>query len=67
RPRIAGNKWRAARSGSVDELPSFEPAGPRRKIFFRSVEDPAEIMICGGLCPGLNDVIRGPAGSKLGS
>jgi 6-phosphofructokinase 1 len=48
-----------ARGGSVDELPSFEPAGPRRKIFFDPSKTRAGIVTCGGLCPGLNDVIRG--------
>ncbi|MGB8963853.1 MAG: ATP-dependent 6-phosphofructokinase [Pseudonocardiaceae bacterium] len=48
-----------ARGGSVGELPSFEPAGPRRKIFFEPSKTRAGIVTCGGLCPGLNDVIRG--------
>ncbi len=48
-----------ARGGSVDELPGFEPAGPRRKIFFDPSKTRAGIVTCGGLCPGLNDVIRG--------
>ena len=48
-----------ARGGSVGELPSFEPAGPRRKIFFDPSKTRAGIVTCGGLCPGLNDVIRG--------
>jgi 6-phosphofructokinase 1 len=47
-----------ARGGSVAELPSFEPAGPRRKIFFDPSKTRAGIVTCGGLCPGLNDVIR---------
>lgn len=40
------------------ELPSFEPAGPRRRIFFDPSKTVAGIVTCGGLCPGLNDVIR---------
>ncbi len=39
-------------------LPSFEPAGPRPKIFFNSSEINCAIVTCGGLCPGINDVIR---------
>ena len=39
-------------------LPSFEPAGPRPKIFFNSSEINCGIVTCGGLCPGINDVIR---------
>jgi 6-phosphofructokinase 1 len=37
---------------------SFEEAGPRRKIFFDPVKVKAGILTAGGLCPGLNDVIR---------
>jgi 6-phosphofructokinase 1 len=48
-----------ARGGSVGDLPSFEPAGPRRKIFFDPSKTRVGIVTCGGLCPGLNDVIRG--------
>ena len=40
-------------------IPSFEPAGPRRKLYFDPRETKAGIVTCGGLCPGLNDVIRG--------
>ncbi|HZS19478.1 MAG TPA: ATP-dependent 6-phosphofructokinase [Pseudonocardiaceae bacterium] len=46
------------RSRPVSELPSFEPAGPRRQIFFDPPKTRAGIVTCGGLCPGLNDVIR---------
>lgn len=40
------------------EPPCFEVAGPRRKIFFRPEETVCGIVTCGGICPGLNDVIR---------
>ncbi|KAK6154185.1 hypothetical protein DH2020_013824 [Rehmannia glutinosa] len=33
-------------------------AGPRDKIYFKPEEVKAAIVTCGGLCPGLNDVIR---------
>ncbi|XP_024005085.1 ATP-dependent 6-phosphofructokinase 5, chloroplastic isoform X2 [Eutrema salsugineum] len=33
-------------------------AGPREKIYFRPEKVKAAIVTCGGLCPGLNDVIR---------
>ncbi|CAM6049324.1 unnamed protein product [Sphagnum compactum] len=36
----------------------FRRAGPRDKIYFRSEEVRACIVTCGGLCPGLNTVIR---------
>ncbi|MHC4154910.1 MAG: hypothetical protein ACYST6_08320 [Planctomycetota bacterium] len=40
------------------EPPMFERAGPRSKIFFDPEELNCGIVTCGGLCPGLNDVIR---------
>jgi 6-phosphofructokinase 1 len=36
----------------------FELAGPRAKLFFDGKKTHAGIVICGGLCPGLNNVIR---------
>ncbi|KAK4796149.1 hypothetical protein SAY86_028475 [Trapa natans] len=36
----------------------FRRAGPREKVFFRSEEVRACIVTCGGLCPGINTVIR---------
>jgi 6-phosphofructokinase 1 len=43
-------------SGKI--LPSFEKAGPREKIFFDPSKLKCGIVTCGGLCPGLNSVIR---------
>ena len=40
------------------EPPKFEAAGPREKIFFDPSKLTCGIVTCGGLCPGLNDVIR---------
>ncbi|MGL4388604.1 MAG: ATP-dependent 6-phosphofructokinase, partial [Brevinema sp.] len=37
---------------------SFEKAGPRKKMYFDPKKVKAAITTCGGLCPGLNDVIR---------
>ncbi len=37
---------------------AFEQAGPRKSIYFNPAEARAAIVTCGGLCPGLNDVIR---------
>ena len=39
-------------------LPSFELAGPRRQIFFDPSKLKCALVTCGGLCPGLNDIIR---------
>jgi 6-phosphofructokinase 1 len=36
----------------------FEKAGPRQKIYFEPSKTRAAIVTCGGLCPGLNNVIR---------
>jgi len=38
--------------------PSFEKAGPREKIYFDPSKLKCGIVTCGGLCPGLNSVIR---------
>ncbi len=38
--------------------PAFELAGPREKIFFDPSKLKCALVTCGGLCPGLNNVIR---------
>jgi len=40
------------------EPPAFEKAGPRRKIYFDPQKLNCGVVTCGGLCPGLNDVVR---------
>jgi 6-phosphofructokinase 1 len=54
-------------SGVSSETPSevfsggareFELAGPRARLLFDPVATRAGIVTCGGLCPGLNNVIR---------
>jgi 6-phosphofructokinase 1 len=37
---------------------SFERAGPRRHIYFDPSKLRCALVTCGGLCPGLNDIIR---------
>ncbi len=37
---------------------AFELAGPRAKLYFEPARVRAAIVTCGGLCPGLNDVIH---------
>ncbi|NDV15690.1 ATP-dependent 6-phosphofructokinase [Muricauda sp. TY007] len=37
----------------------MEKAGPRQNIFFDAKNTTAAIVTCGGLCPGINNVIRG--------
>jgi 6-phosphofructokinase 1 len=38
--------------------PTFEQAGPRQQLFFDPKRVACGIVTCGGLCPGINDVIR---------
>jgi len=38
--------------------PSFELSGPRKKIFFDPSKLKCALVTCGGLCPGLNNIIR---------
>jgi 6-phosphofructokinase 1 len=37
---------------------AFERAGPRSHIYFQPEKTRAAIVTCGGICPGLNNVIR---------
>lgn len=41
-----------------DEPVSFDNAGPRPKIFFDPAKTRAAVVTCGGLCPGINNVIQ---------
>lgn len=38
---------------------SFEKAGPKEHLYFEPAKTKVAIVTCGGLCPGLNNVIRG--------
>ncbi len=40
------------------KIDSLEAAGPREKIYFDPGKLKCAIATCGGLCPGLNDIIR---------
>ncbi|MCP4675212.1 MAG: ATP-dependent 6-phosphofructokinase [Deltaproteobacteria bacterium] len=42
-----------------EDPPTMELAGPREKIYFDASKLKVGIVTCGGICPGLNDVIRG--------
>ncbi len=46
----------AVRKGETP--PSFETAGPRSKIYHDPSKLRCAVVTCGGLCPGLNDIIR---------
>lgn len=45
--------------GRDSSKPTYEEAGPREKIYFDPAKTTVGIVTCGGLCPGLNDIIRG--------
>ncbi len=42
---------------AIEREHSMELAGPRKEIFFDPNKTTAAIVTCGGLCPGLNDII----------
>ncbi len=48
------SEWKAPDGSPL----AMEVAGPREKIFFDPSKTKAAIVTCGGLCPGINDVIR---------
>jgi len=47
-----------AKLENITDIEYYELAGPRKKLFFNPAETTVGIVTCGGLCPGLNDVIR---------
>jgi 6-phosphofructokinase 1 len=51
------DELRAQLRAGIDP-PAFELAGPRERIYFNPATLKCGIVTCGGLCPGLNDVIR---------
>jgi 6-phosphofructokinase 1 len=55
--RVPATIVRTSDAQPADSL-LFELAGARQNLFFNPPETRAGIVTCGGLCPGLNDVIR---------
>ncbi len=51
-------KVRTSLNSDVEPV-TIERSGPREKIYFNPGKTIAAVVTCGGLCPGLNDVIRG--------
>ncbi|MCA1985828.1 MAG: ATP-dependent 6-phosphofructokinase [Desulfovibrio sp.] len=47
-----------AHLGDKPTYSEFELAGPRRHLYFDPSKTKCAIVTCGGLCPGINDVIR---------
>jgi 6-phosphofructokinase 1 len=66
--RFTGDGERVLYHATLDDMkgwldrgttpPAMEAAGPRRMLFFDPAALACGIVTCGGLCPGLNDVIR---------
>ncbi|MFP4643873.1 MAG: ATP-dependent 6-phosphofructokinase [Spirochaetales bacterium] len=42
----------------VDDSMLLQKAGPREHVYFPAARVHAGVVTCGGLCPGINDVIR---------
>ena len=57
RARVTSHLVRDPDAPLMEEL-LFELAGPRAWLFFDPAQTRAGIVTCGGLCPGLNNVIR---------
>ncbi len=51
-------RYNVEEGGTWREDHRFEKAGPRAKLYFQPAYTRAAIVTCGGLCPGLNNVIR---------
>lgn len=51
-------RYNQSHSNNFAEYGLLERAGPRENIYFSPHNVRAGILTCGGLCPGLNDVIR---------
>ena len=60
--RFVRDDERVLYASTVEELQacpsSMEMAGPRERLYFEPSDLACGIVTCGGLCPGLNDVIR---------
>src|SRR4051812_41999519 len=60
--RVLLDDRRSVRVGHAEDparVPTFELAGPRDRIFFDPAALRCGIVTCGGLCPGINNVVRG--------
>lgn len=53
---IASEEGESSPNGGV--IYEFEPAGPREALYFDPSKTKCAVVTCGGLCPGINDVIR---------
>jgi 6-phosphofructokinase 1 len=55
---VLSNPEEAPRDSTENDRIWFEKAGPRERLYFDPKTVRAAIVTCGGLCPGLNSVIR---------
>jgi 6-phosphofructokinase 1 len=44
--------------GDIEPCTTWEVAGPRERLYFEPASLRAAVVTCGGLCPGLNNVLR---------
>lgn len=44
--------------GDIEPCTTWEVAGPRERLYFDPSKLRAAVVTCGGLCPGLNNVLR---------
>jgi 6-phosphofructokinase 1 len=65
--RVIFNNTISQEEGLAASLFSFESPGPFKHLYFDSKTINVGIITCGGLCPGLNDVIRAITYSCLDS
>ena len=56
--RNAVNVYDTSKDDAMDSTNLLQKAGPREMIYFDPKKVKAAICTCGGLCPGLNDVIE---------
>ena len=56
---LLDDRLSALQGQAASDRPTFELAGPRNRVFYDVTTLHAGIVTCGGLCPGLNNVIQG--------
>ncbi len=56
--RVTVDPFHPQQLASLADIPSFEMAGPRRHIYFDPAKLKVAIVTCGGMCPGINSLIR---------
>ncbi len=57
-PRVLVNPYECSYREGEEAPPGFELAGPQKKIYFDPTKLKAAIVTCGGMCPGLNSLVR---------